>query len=79
MSLDHVEKELKQRGFNVDQAFFDVISLIVNAGAAVHPHIADRVQHLSTESKYFDFHFRDLPYAKMHQPEFDVVDFFRPS
>lgn len=79
MALPQVIEEGKRQGFDVKQMFFDVVSLIVNAGIALRPHIADRIQHLSTESKHFDVHFKIVPYAKMTQPDYAVVIFFRPE
>lgn len=79
MSFDKIFGELNRRRLTAADTMFDVVSLIVNAGIAIHPHIADRIQHLSTESKHFDFHFKHVPLAKMHEPEFAEINFFRPS
>jgi hypothetical protein len=68
-----------RNGLTVTEVFFDVIPLIVNAGIALHLHIKDRVRHLSTESKHFDWHFETCVPAKMRSPEFAQLTFFRPQ
>lgn len=79
MSLSMIVEEARRKGFEVTDVFFDVVSLIVNAGIALHPHIADRILHLSTESKHFDIHFKIVSPAQMREPEYASVNFFRPE
>jgi hypothetical protein len=67
-----------EAGLTIANVTMDVISILVNAGIALHPHIKDRIQHMSTESKHFDNHFGIVPFARMSQPHFEGFDFFRP-
>jgi hypothetical protein len=68
-----------EAGLTIANVAMDVISILVNAGIALHPHIADRIQHLSTESRHFDTHFKIVPKARMKEPQFEAFTFFRPS
>jgi hypothetical protein len=58
--------------------FFNVIPLIVNAGIALHPHIHDRIEDKSSESKHFDFHFREVLPAKTRSHTFEAFEFWKP-
>jgi len=79
LSLPVAREAAKEAGMSVSDMFFDVIPIIVNAGIALHPHIKDRIRHLSTESKHFDWHFANVLPAKMKLPEFTKFQFFRPK
>jgi hypothetical protein len=79
LSLPVARRTAESAKMSVREVVFDVIPLIVNAGIALHPHIKDRVRHLSTESKYFDLHFANVFPAKMKSPEFTPFPFFRPE
>lgn len=78
-ALPMARTKAAEAGLTIANVAMDVISILVNAGIALHPHIADRIQHLSTESKVFDTHFKIVPKARMKEPAFQSFEFFRPS
>jgi hypothetical protein len=63
----------------VGDAFFNVVPLLTNAGIAVHPHIKDAIVHKSTESEYFDFHFREVLPAHTREHNYTAFEFWRPD
>jgi hypothetical protein len=79
LSLPVARDAATRARLTVSDMFFDVIPLIVNAGIALHPHIKDRIKHLSTESKHFDWHFAEVLPARMRTPNFTEIAFFRPK
>jgi hypothetical protein len=66
-------------GLPVQDVFFNVVPLIVNAGIALHPHIKDAIVHMSVESKHFDFHFKEVLSAKTREHEYSAFEFWRPD
>jgi len=68
----------EKKGLTIQKVFFNVIPLLINAGISLHPHIKDRIVHMSTESKHFDFHFREVLPAHTRQHEYQVFEFRKP-
>lgn len=78
IDIDSAVRHAESIRLTANDVFFNVVPLIVNAGIAIHPHIRDRIKHISTESEHFDFHFREVLPARVKNHRYDEFEFGQP-
>lgn len=74
-----MKRHAESKGLSASDVFFNVVPLFVNAGIALHPHIHDAIVHMSVESEYFDFHFREVLPANTQVHDYSTFEFWRPD
>lgn len=70
LNIPDISAGAVKSGLTIRETFFNVVPLLVNAGIAIHPHIADRIRHQSMEAAYFDSHFKDVLPCLPHRHTF---------